>query len=136
MFTTRGALTERAIGIRFYLHGARWPLVCFRSRMATQPTNLTMHREGPSVWDKQARQNSQCRTMGVIGFLMIAGGMCFVAQAYRSQFSAALSGRMKPLFGGTRRDSVNKASDDSFPASDPPSWTPAVGKPATGEKQL
>jgi hypothetical protein len=104
--------------------------------MATQSTNLTMHREGTSVWDRQVRHNSNCRTMGAIGFLMIAGGMCFVAQAYKGQLSTVLKGRVKPLFDGRRNDHVNKASDDSFPASDPPSWTPGVSKPAEPEHRL
>ena len=103
--------------------------------MATNPTNLTMHRSGTSVWDRQARKNSQSRTMGVLGFLMIAGGICFVAQAYKSQLSTAFKGRVHPLFGGGKRDNVNKESDDSFPASDPPSWTPGVGKPAQAESR-
>jgi hypothetical protein len=94
-----------------------------------------MHREGPSVWDRQARQNSQSRTLGAVGFLMIAGGIGLVAQAYKAQWSGTFKGRVRPLFGGGTRDRVNKASDDSFPASDPPSWTPSVGKPADAEPE-
>jgi len=95
-----------------------------------------MHREGPNVWDRQARQGSQCRAMGVIGLLMIAGGTCLVAQAYKKQLSSTMKARVGSLMDGWRRDSVNTELKDSFPASDPPSWTPAVGKPAEAETGL
>jgi hypothetical protein len=104
--------------------------------MATQPTNLTMHREGPSVWDRQARQSSKSRALGMLGLLMIAGGTCLLAQAYRAQISSALRVRLGCLFEGRTADNVNKASKDSFPASDPPSWTPSVGKLAEAENRL
>ena len=98
-----------------------------------KPANLTMHREGPSVWDRQAHENAENRWKAAIGLLMIAGGTSLLAQAYKSQLSTAFTGRVKPLLAGRTRDNVNKVSDASFPASDPPSWTAAVGKPADGE---
>jgi hypothetical protein len=88
------------------------------------------------VWDRQARKSSQSRALGMVGLLMIAGGTCLLAQAYRAQISSALRLRIGCLFEGRKRDNVNKASKDSFPASDPPSWTPSVGKLAEAENRL
>ncbi len=95
------------------------------------PDNLNLTPErGPSVWDRRASTSAGTQTGSAVGgAVMLAAGAAAAffggRMLYRAVRQPRASANDRPSSVSRRDDLVAYESEQSFPASDAPSWTAA-----------
>jgi len=123
--------------------------------------NLTTHRAPASVWDRRGWDGTR-EQLAMTRWLVGIGGTALALQGLRQKSVTgsllagiggslawwALTGEgdlsearrwyceITERFGWRREDLVHDASADSFPASDPPAFTPTVGTGLRGRTRV